>query len=652
MRRLLSLSLGVITTLAVAVPAVQVLSAPAANAVEPGSLSAQASSSWQTNATVWKLAYGHGDIWMIGDFTRVRPPGDGPGKGERRAYYFAALKASTGALDTAVDHTHAFTGQKAGTLPLTAGTVAVSPNGTTVYVGGSFTKVDGQQRDHIAAFSTSTGALLPWNPDVNAKVGSIVRYGNNVYIGGSFTKVNGLTRNRLADVSASTPATLLSWGKGATPQPFADNSFDTLAVSADGSQVIAGGYFDKVDGLTQSADKSTQYNKAVIITGADATNGGKLEPFPADHIVPVGTDAEQRQSGTGCSSDVKDIVVSGGVAYFANEGTGIHCFDGTWAATLSSGKLKWVNRCLGATQAVEVVGDYLYKGSHAHDCQSTNHNGDPANFPEGIKGGPRHLLSEKLSNGFLGPWYPQTNAGPKLGPRAMATDGKQLYVGGDFTKVDEVGQQGITRFTATTDYAMHRPGSPTVTSTQTGVVHISAIPPLDLDDPALVMELFRNGSKKPIAKTDVTSLFWKRPAVHWVERGLTPNAHPVYRVRAVERYGTHSSAMSGPKQVTVDCAGPSQVRAALVRATVSRVSAKRRVVHVQTCVVHSMQVELEVRRGSRVLAHKIDSHAKTGVHSASFAFTNSLAAGRISACVVFARNGHHKVATRTLHLPH
>ena len=42
--------------------------------------------------------------------------------------------------------------------------------------------------------------------------------------------------------------------------------------------------------------------------------------------------------------------------------------------------------------------------------------------------------------------------------------------------------------------------------------------------------------------------------MHWVERGLTPNAHPVYRVRAVERYGTHSSAMSGPKQVTVDCA--------------------------------------------------------------------------------------------------
>ena len=50
----------------VAVPAVQVLSSPPASAREPGSLSAQASSTWQSNATVWKMAYGAGDIWMAG----------------------------------------------------------------------------------------------------------------------------------------------------------------------------------------------------------------------------------------------------------------------------------------------------------------------------------------------------------------------------------------------------------------------------------------------------------------------------------------------------------------------------------------------------------------------------------------------------------
>jgi hypothetical protein len=640
----------------VATPSLVAWQAPIAHAVEPGSLSAQPSPSWQTNATVWKLAYGHGDIWMVGDFTSVRPPGHRLGKGEHKALYFAALNASTGALDTAVNHTHVFSGQKAGTLPLTAGTVAVSPTGSKIYVGGEFTSVDGVTRNHIAAFSATTGDLLPWNPSVNGKVGSIATSGNNVYIGGSFTKVNGVTHNHIADVSATQPVPttrpeLIPWATGSAPEPSTDDSVDALAVTPDGSQVVAGGYFDKVDGLTESADGKTKYNKAVVISGAGTATAGALQAFPADHVVPPGTDAVQRKNGTGCSSDVKDIVISAGVAYFANEGTGIHCFDGTWAATLRSGTLKWVNRCLGATQAVEVVGDYLYKGSHAHDCRTTNTNGDPSNYPEGVKGGPRHLLSEKLSNGFLGPWYPQTNAGPELGPRAMATDGKQLYVGGDFTKVNNVGQQGLVRFTTKTDYAMARPGSPTVTSTRTGVVRITAIPPVDLDDPSLVMELFRNGGKKPIATADVTSLFWNRPAVHWVERGRTPNAHPVYRVRAVERYGTRSSPMSGPKQVTVDCARPAAVRAALVTASASRVSAKRRVVHLEVCTVHEMRVDFEVRRGSHVLAHTTDLKAKTGAHSATFSFTNHVARGKIRAYVVFTRGSHHKVAVHPLHLP-
>ena len=45
----------------------------------------------------------------------------------------------------------------------------------------------------------------------------------------------------------------------------------------------------------------------------------------------------------------------------------------------------------------------------------------------------------------------------------MATDGSQLYVGGDFTKVNGVGQQGIARFTSTTDYPTPKPAAPIVT---------------------------------------------------------------------------------------------------------------------------------------------------------------------------------------------
>ncbi len=216
----------------------------------------------------------------------------------------------------------------------------------------------------------------------------------------------------------------------------------------------------------------------------------------------------------------------------------------------------WVNRCLGATQVVEVVGNYLYKGSHAHDCQENNTNGpvsnDPANFPQVPENQDRHLLSENLSNGYLGPWYPFTNAGPNLGPRAMATDGSQLYVGGDFTLVNHVGQQGIARFTTTNDYPTPKPAAPVAVSAGPGAVNVYAQAPVDLDDVDLTMELFRDAGTTPIASTKVTSYFWQQPVVGFTDSGLALGSQHTYRVEAVETYGTGSSPMSAASaKVTV-----------------------------------------------------------------------------------------------------
>ena len=62
-------------------------------------------------------------------------------------------------------------------------------------------------------------------------------------------------------------------------------------------------------------------------------------------------------------------MISGSTAYFADEGNGGGCFDGDFAVSLgSTDQLLWQNDCLGATQALEVINGYLFKGSHAHDC--------------------------------------------------------------------------------------------------------------------------------------------------------------------------------------------------------------------------------------------------------------------------------------------
>ncbi len=81
----------------------------AAPLVTAGSSDAGVSStplaSWQTNNTVWALAYSGGVVYAGGQFTSVRPPGDPLGTGEVPRTFLAAFSSSTGALNTSFNPT-------------------------------------------------------------------------------------------------------------------------------------------------------------------------------------------------------------------------------------------------------------------------------------------------------------------------------------------------------------------------------------------------------------------------------------------------------------------------------------------------------------------------------------------------------------------
>ena len=87
--------LVLILTLAVAV--IGLLPVQGAMASE-GTLVANTSSAWQTNGVVWSLAYARGAVYLGGDFTSVRPPGAASGVGEVARNHIAAFSASTGEL--------------------------------------------------------------------------------------------------------------------------------------------------------------------------------------------------------------------------------------------------------------------------------------------------------------------------------------------------------------------------------------------------------------------------------------------------------------------------------------------------------------------------------------------------------------------------
>ena len=91
----------------------------------------------------------------------------------------------------------------------------ITVSGTTAYIGGKFTSLrpsgapagTGEvTRNHAAAINLTTGALLPWNPNVNGLVSAIYVNGNNIYLGGGFGTVGGVSRKKAAAVNASTGA--------------------------------------------------------------------------------------------------------------------------------------------------------------------------------------------------------------------------------------------------------------------------------------------------------------------------------------------------------------------------------------------------------------------------------------------------------------
>ena len=498
-------------------------------------VSSTALSSWQTDGIVFALAYGNGVVYAGGQFGNARPPGQPAGSttGEVARTDIAAFDSTTGALISAFNPTIADTSSPASAV---IRALALSPDGKTLYVGGTFNRVDGVARYNLAAFSTATGALTSWRPTSNSRVYSIAvsPSGSQIYIGGNLIHLDGAARTYAGAVDAS--GNLLPWA------PALNSTVYTLAVAPDDSQVLIGGYFQTINGVAENA-----------VGAVDPVNGTHNVPWNAS-IVPY--------KPPSCTSVVRDIVISGSTAYIAAEGNGGGCFDGDFAVSLgSTDSLIWQNDCLGATQAVEVVRGWLFKGSHAHNCAFEAGGFPPVATAKGWV--TWHLLDQSTADGTLGHWTPDTNTGHtdtgigNLGPHAMATDGSQLFVGGDFSTVNNRAQQGFAIFPARADpQAPQTPSTaPTVTSTSSGVDSVSFPAVSSRDVGTLSYAIYRDGTK--IATVDATSWPWALPVVRYRDAGLKAGSRHTYSYSVSD--GNHVTKQS-PVSARVTVSGTNPAR--------------------------------------------------------------------------------------------
>jgi len=470
-------------------------------AIQDGGLNADPLPMWQTNDTVYALAVTGGVLYAGGDFTSVRPPGQPPGgPGEVARRHIAAFDADKG---TPLPFPHDVDG---GIRAL-----RLSPDHGTLYVGGEFTHVDGLPRNHVAAFSTATGALATgFHPSVNGPVRAIATspQGSTVYLGGVFQKVNGVAT--VGGHAVSNLAAVSSTGQLLTSfAPRADKVVHALAVPDDGSRVIVGGGFNYLDGVAGRG------------IGAVDPIDGSIEPWQF-HPIPL-------------EAAVKTIITDGqGHAFIGSEGT----YDGTFAVNYSNGSEFWFDRCYGATQSLVLLKGWLFVASHMHNCAP------------GVVGGPKqvekvwhHFAVEVPGNGHVGGWWPNTSGNP-LGPRALATDGAQLFAGGDFVAVNHERQQGLTRFGGPPDTtAPSRPPPPTAQGAGTGAINVTLTASLDIDDGTLTYTVLRDGTVTVATRT-ITSKPWLRPTVTVNDSGLASGSTHRYTIRASDGINSNQSSPS------------------------------------------------------------------------------------------------------------
>ena len=151
------------------------------------------------------------------------------------------------------------------------GALAVSTDGEVVYAGGGFAHVDGQPRRNLAAIDATAGRVIPWRVDADGVVEDLVLSNPDgvLYAVGAFTLIGGQLHAHLAAIDIAAAAARPDW------QADTDAPVHVITRSRDGSTLYIGGDFSQVATLSRAH-----------LAALKATDGS-VEPWAPDTDGPV-----------------------------------------------------------------------------------------------------------------------------------------------------------------------------------------------------------------------------------------------------------------------------------------------------------------------------------------------------------------------------
>jgi PKD repeat protein len=147
---------------------------------------------------IWDIEVVGQRVFIAGTFTSLQNTTGNTAVVNQR--YLASYNYQTGLIDTGFRPTFGGGGVTA---------VEASPDGTKLYVTGSFNTINGVTKRKIASINPTTGApVTGFTANASAQATAIAATNSTVYVGGNFQTVNGTPRVGLVALNGATGAVL------------------------------------------------------------------------------------------------------------------------------------------------------------------------------------------------------------------------------------------------------------------------------------------------------------------------------------------------------------------------------------------------------------------------------------------------------------
>jgi hypothetical protein len=440
------------------------------------------------NGRVSAVAFSGTTAYLGGSFTSVT---------ERSGT--ARARAGLAAIDTTTCDLLPWTARADGAVN------ALAVAAGSVYLGGTFTHVNGSARSYLAAVSAADGTLRSFNPGVDSPIRALAATSSTVFAGGDLTRVGTAARNGLAAFDASSGALVGGWA------PSVNRAVNALAVSADGSSLYLGGTFTRVN------DDTSRQRLAAVSTSTGAPTS--FRPSVPDPVLAVDADARGVYVGTG--------------------GPGGHLL-----LLNLDGSAKWPTfQTDGGVQAVAVSGDSVYAGGHFGSyCVGNTGGGSPFVCTTPLKRS--KLMEVSLSAGTVTSWAPELNSAHGVLAADVDASGA-LWAGGDFTQVDGDGSQAhLAVFPAsgtTPPPTQTAPSAPTGLTATSGDASVALTwqPPSSNGGSAITgYNVYRAPGSGSMAKLTTVS------STSYTDKAVTNGTTYSYAVKAVNAVGEGPASSS------------------------------------------------------------------------------------------------------------